>query len=520
MGAGAVNEAVRVATDGLLSTADLAARADFTLGLARVSPSSRTITGPGGKSDVEPRVMQVLVVLADAAGQVVTRETLLQRCWGDVYVGDDSLNRTIGAIRKLTGEIAQGSFAIETIRRAGYRLTAEPLAVTTHPGAAGEHARQPLVSRRSVIAGAAGAAVLGAGGLWWLDHSDREPQSGPLIDRGREALRLDQPGSEQYFQRAATIDPGNAEAWGLLAYALANAPPNGTPRSRGEAAQAAERAARTALQIDSGEPNAQLAMAIVQPLDWYSREDRLRQILASDPDNSLVMRHLGQLLHGVGRCREALAVAERAIAIEPLAIDHQVRRALRLWVLGRVADADQVIDRAIELWPSNPLARLARIMIYAFTGRPRAALAVLDDRETHRTLLSPAAASIWRKSLVAMDARTPAATEAARAAIVEGSKASASVAAWGIPALSAIGEIDAAFAVADGLLLGRGSVIVPQVDSINPRVSRWRNTYGLFTPPTRTMRLDPRFAVLADGLGLTEYWRRRGVGPDRFLFQA
>ena len=120
-----MNDAVRIATDGLLTTAELAARPDFTLGLAAVSPSSRTIAGPGGTADVEPRVMQVLVVLAEAAGQVVTRGTLFDRCWGGVYVGDDSLNRTIGAIRKIAGDIAAGSFEIETIPRTGYRLTGE-----------------------------------------------------------------------------------------------------------------------------------------------------------------------------------------------------------------------------------------------------------------------------------------------------------------------------------------------------------------------------------------------------------
>ena len=59
--------------------------------------------------------MQVLIVLAEAAGQVVTRGTLFDRCWGGVYVGDDSLNRTIGAVRKFAADIADGSFEIETI---------------------------------------------------------------------------------------------------------------------------------------------------------------------------------------------------------------------------------------------------------------------------------------------------------------------------------------------------------------------------------------------------------------------
>ncbi len=118
-----MNDAVPVSSDGFLTTAGLAARPDFTLGLAVVSPSTRTIAGPGGTADVEPRVMQVLLVLADAAGQVVTRERLFHRCWGSVYVGDDSLNRAIGAVRKLATDIADGSFEVETIPRTGYRLT-------------------------------------------------------------------------------------------------------------------------------------------------------------------------------------------------------------------------------------------------------------------------------------------------------------------------------------------------------------------------------------------------------------
>lgn len=514
-----MNEAVRVATDGLLTNTALAARPDFALGLAIVSPSSRTIQGPGGTADVEPRVMQVLVVLVDAAGEVVTRETLLQRCWGDVFVADDSLNRAIGAVRKLAGEIADRSFEIETLRGTGYRLKGEFHGPQPPPGA-GEAAVPPRLSRRTLIAGAtATAGVLGIGGLWWLNRHANNPQVEKLMERGTEALRLDQPGSETYFQQAVAIQADNAKAWGLLAYALANGRASGA-RSKGEAAQSAERAARSALQLDPNEPNANLAMTIVQPLDWFSREQRFWRILTVDPTNTFVMRNLGQMLHGVGRCGAALELSERAIAIEPLAPDHQLRRALRLWVVGRVADADQVIDRAVELWPSHPLVRLARIMIYAFTGRPRAALAVVDDESKHRNLLSPPVASIWRKSLVALDTSTDGKIAEARSAIVDGSKGSPAVAAWGILALSALGQLDAAFELAGGMLLGRGPIIVRQdFQPEDPRVRGWRNTYGLFTPPTRVMRLDPRFGPLCDGLGLTEYWRKRAIGPDAFLFQ-
>lgn len=344
------------------------------------------------------------------------------------------------------------------------------------------------------------------------------------MQRGLEALRLDEPGSSKYFDRAVAVEPRNAKAWGLLAYSLAQGVGDGPRDLTGPTALATERAARTALQIDRNEPDALLAMALVQSdmMDWFSREQRYLRILAVDPKNTRVMRSLGQMLHSVGRCRESLAVVERAIAIEPLSPDHQVRKALRLWVIGRVADADPVIDRAMELWPAHRLVRLARLMIYAFTGRTQAALALVKDEEARPILLSPAAASIWRTALAALEGRSPSTIAAAREAMVEGSKNSTAVAAWAILVLSALDELDASFEVANGFLLGRGSVIVrppPEVRTPSVNNRGWRNTFGLFTPPTKAMRLDPRFKALCDGLGLTEYWRKRGIGPDAFLMR-
>ena len=112
------------ASGGLLSAADLADRADFRLGLAEISPSTHILRGPGGQTSVEPLVMQVLLVLCDAGGSVVSREALFGRCWGNVVVGDDSLNRIIAEARRVARSIAPGSFAIETIPRTGYRLVA------------------------------------------------------------------------------------------------------------------------------------------------------------------------------------------------------------------------------------------------------------------------------------------------------------------------------------------------------------------------------------------------------------
>jgi DNA-binding winged helix-turn-helix (wHTH) protein/tetratricopeptide (TPR) repeat protein len=504
----------------LLTAFDLAAWPDFNLGLAAVNPSTRTIAGPGGTADVEPRIMQVLVVLAEAGGKVVTREALFERCWGGVYVGDASLNRTIGALRKLAANIAAASFEIETIPRTGYRLI-------TRAGAAGDHAPEKNLNRRAVVAIAGGGVAvlaLGGGGYWWLGRDRADPRVAALIANGRQILIESWPGAEKQaierLRKAVALEPGHAEAWGLLAYALAS---SGSGEDSGAAVAAADRAARTALAIDPRETNALTALNTFQRgmLDWASREDEYRRILAIDPVNVLAIGHLATLLHGVGRSRDSYAMGERANAIAPMSPDLQFRRAMRLWIIGRLADADRVSNRSMDLWPSHRLVRLGRLLIYAFTGRPRAALAIVEDEQASPRLLSSAAASVWRASLAALDRRTPSTIAIARDANIAGSRTTPAIAANAILILSALGELDAAFEVANGFLLGRGSIIVrPTPTSKVPSVNGagWRNTFGLFTPPTKVMRLDPRFGALVDALGLTEYWRKRRIKPDYQLY--
>jgi tetratricopeptide (TPR) repeat protein len=446
-----------------------------------------------------------------------------------VFVGDDSLNRAIASARKIAAETAPGLFDIEAIPRTGYRLTGtivEFVAPGDEDDTASPVARvAPAVSRRALVAGGVAAAIgAGGAGMWWLKRPAPDPRFDALMQRGEDALRVDEPAAK-YFEQAVAAEPHDARAWGLLAYSLGSGGGAGTMGISGATAQAAERAARKALKIDPDEPNALLTMTTVEigMLDWFSRENELRRILKIDPDNTLVMRFLGTMLHGVGRCRESLAVVERALSIDPLVVDHQCRKALRLWVLGRVADGDRVIDRAMQLWPSHTFVRLARLMMYAFTGRTHAALAMVEDEENSPRLLSPAAVSVWRSSLTALENRTPAAVAAARSANLEGARTTPAIASQAILFLSALGELDAAFEVANGFLLSRGSLIVrPRPTAKVPTVNGpgWRNTFGLFTPPTKPMRLDRRFGSLCDGLGLTDYWRKGGIGPDAFLMRA
>src|ERR1700731_2786145 len=93
---------------------------DFRLGCLTVHPLSNEVETQAGVERLEPRVMQVLVVLAQKSGEVVTRSQLVTCCWAGSVVGDDAIQRCVARLRRL-GE-THGGFEIDTITRVGYRL--------------------------------------------------------------------------------------------------------------------------------------------------------------------------------------------------------------------------------------------------------------------------------------------------------------------------------------------------------------------------------------------------------------
>jgi hypothetical protein len=340
------------------------------------------------------------------------------------------------------------------------------------------------------------------------------------MDRGERALDLADPSASPhlYFERAASIRPDDVRAQAFLAYSLAlrvdNSPPI-EPRPL----DSAERAARATLAADPNNAYARLAINMLRraTLSLANTEFQLRAIMRDSPDNIHVMRQLWTLLQSSGRSREALALIERAGAVEPLAAIHHYPRAQLLWILGQNAEADRVIDLAMQYWPSHRFVRFARFTIFAFTGRAHAALAMLEKPETAPQNYSPAAVSLWRVSLPVLESRSAAGIAEARRANLAAVKKDLRLTSQAVLTLSALGEVDAAFDIANQLLQFKGPEDQREGPiRKSPSVSSggWRFSPWLFTPPTAALRADPRFKTLCDGIGLTEYWARLRVKPD------
>ncbi|MBZ5657252.1 MAG: transcriptional regulator [Acidobacteriia bacterium] len=75
----------------------------------------------GGPVELEAKPVEVLVQLLHHAGEVVTKEELLESVWPGVMVVDGSLATAISKLRKAIGDEEQ--LTILTVPRVGYRLT-------------------------------------------------------------------------------------------------------------------------------------------------------------------------------------------------------------------------------------------------------------------------------------------------------------------------------------------------------------------------------------------------------------
>jgi TolB-like protein len=111
---------------------DLAQEPAFELGAARVLPAYREVVVGPLSVGLQPRVMQVLVCLAQASGEPVSRAVLAQRCWGGVAVSEDAVNRCIQRLRRLSEDEAGDCYVIETIPRVGFRLRRRAAAPEGH----------------------------------------------------------------------------------------------------------------------------------------------------------------------------------------------------------------------------------------------------------------------------------------------------------------------------------------------------------------------------------------------------
>jgi TolB-like protein/Tfp pilus assembly protein PilF len=94
-------------------------------GTFEVNLESRELRKRGLRIRLEEKPFQILELLLEEAGRVVTRRTLRDKLWPDTHVGyEHNLNTAVNKLRGLLGDSAGSPRFVETIPRRGYRFIA------------------------------------------------------------------------------------------------------------------------------------------------------------------------------------------------------------------------------------------------------------------------------------------------------------------------------------------------------------------------------------------------------------
>lgn len=94
--------------------------ADCTLDDARL-----TLTRGGSAVAVEPKVFDLLHLLVCNAGDLVTRDQMVEQVWGGRIVSESAMSACIAAARKAVGDNGKAQVVIRTVPRRGLMLVAE-----------------------------------------------------------------------------------------------------------------------------------------------------------------------------------------------------------------------------------------------------------------------------------------------------------------------------------------------------------------------------------------------------------
>lgn len=97
----------------------------FFIGEWQVNPSTNSLRCGELVKQLEPKAMDVLLLLCKQQGEVLSADEIATQCWGGIDIGDNPVHKAVTQLRKALGDKASTPTYIETIRKRGYHIIAE-----------------------------------------------------------------------------------------------------------------------------------------------------------------------------------------------------------------------------------------------------------------------------------------------------------------------------------------------------------------------------------------------------------
>src|SRR5712692_5154281 len=400
-------------------------------GVYELNLAARELCKHGIRLKLRGQPFEILAILLEKPGEIVTREVMQKRLWpADTFVDfEHSLNSAIKKLRQALGDSPENCRYIETIPRVGYRFIApvEQVSATAPPVDVSVVTDRPVVpagtvevagkrrwrifpgisidryavmllivliaapsaylawsrfgsrpqSQKNKIAGEIRAALKG--------HDPIRPNESALSPKSVEAHDLylkglyfwnkrNVPGFQraiEYYQQATRVDPGYAPAFAGLAnsYTLLTAY---TLAPANLYMPQARVAALRALEIDEGLAEAHTALALIvqnQDCDWQTSEKEYRRAIELNPNYATAHHWYAEHLMWLGRFDEALRESERARQLDPFKVMIATDNGAILYFSRQYDRAIEQCHTVLRKDPNFGRDRAAGIIIYAYVEK-------------------------------------------------------------------------------------------------------------------------------------------------------
>lgn len=360
-------------------------RGSFKIGDWLVEPELNRVSCGQREIHLEPKIMAVLLLLAEQPGTVISKESLITSVWHNSFVTEQVLTNAIWELRKALGDEARSPTYIQTVPKKGYRLIAavsnnisQSLSSQTVPAQSHPQSNYSFLligSRRAVAIGAAITIIVALTGLMILraglirSRSEMakmraQQQAQAAYAKGLEQFqRRTHAGlleSLNYFEEAIRLHPAYAPAHAYVAanYILlvpkAMKPVEGYSKARAAAVRAIE------LNPQLSEAHSALAMVkVIFERDWAEADREFQLAVRLDPQNVLARTWYAKYLMAANRLPAAMEQINTACSIAPNSVEALATAGEIFRRNGQDDEALRAFQKVIELDPDH---------IYAHNG--------------------------------------------------------------------------------------------------------------------------------------------------------
>jgi TolB-like protein len=330
-----------------------------------------------------------------------------------------------------------------------------------------------------------------------------------IMDQGARLFDDSGAAATPLLEQVVREVPDNARAWELLANARAWTLRSG--RRKGPYAEGRTgviEAAETALRLDSTCAGAYEALSLLEPWGAHrAREILLERAARVRPNDPGTLSSMSTFCWGVGRLRDALSFAERACELTPLFPAARLEVAQMQVYVGNQDASIRMLQELHRLWPSNfsiMLSLLSWSSDLGYWGAYREALADVPNFDGWQgTQLNN---MVQHAAIMASDDSKP------RLAFLELCRSRLEKKGYlGFHFLAQLSFFGLAEEALD-LALSEKASYAHMFDPDGPLPGS--HFPGPIFGPWCVMNQNPRFVDLCHRLGLCDYWSESGHWPD------